>query len=137
MKPFIRFTSLAVTALALAACSSTSSTPASLGETTRSTIYKEGVPGGVLVETTKLKATVVAIDKTERTVTLAVEDGRQKSIKCGPEVINFDQIHIGDHVKATITSELAMALADSGTCRLIPVCSRWPCAQRVPSPAAS
>jgi hypothetical protein len=114
MKPFIHFIFLAAASLALAACTSTHPTPP-LGETTRSTIYKEGVPGGILVETTKLRATVVAIAATNRTVTLAVKDGRQKSIKCGPEVINFDQIHIGDHVKATITSELAMALADSGS----------------------
>ncbi len=114
MKSFIRFTALAATALALVACSSTSASRP-LGETTRSTIHKEGVPGGVLVETTKFNATVAAIDQTDRTVTIVVKDGRQKSIKCGPEVINFDQIHVGDHVRAAITSELAMALADSGT----------------------
>lgn len=113
MKSTFRLTLIAAAALTLTACSSTNSTPPSLGETTRSTIYKEGVPGGILVETTKLSATVVAIDSTNRTVTLAVKDGRQQTIKCGLEVINFDQIHLGDHAKASIRSELMLALADA------------------------
>jgi hypothetical protein len=77
-------------------------------------MYRKGVPGGIIVETTTLNATVTSIDAANRTVTLAVKDGREKSIKCGPEVINFDQIHIGDHVNATIKSELTIALADAG-----------------------
>ena len=102
--------------LALTSCSSTRSTPQSLGETTRSTTYREGVPARIIVETTKIRATVVAIDTTtNRSVTIAVKDGRQKTIPCGPEVINFDQIHIGDHVKAIIKSELVLALAGAGT----------------------
>ena len=66
------------------------------------------------MEATKLNATVAAVDTTNRTVTLAVKDGRQRIIPCGPEVINFDQIHVGDRVKTTITSELVMALANAG-----------------------
>jgi hypothetical protein len=114
MKPTIRLTLIAATAIVLVACSSTHSTTPPLGETTRSTMYRKGVPGGIIVETTTLNATVTSIDAANRTVTLAVKDGREKSIKCGPEVINFDQIHIGDHVNATIKSELTMALADAG-----------------------
>jgi hypothetical protein len=104
----------AVTALALTSCSSTRHTDEPLGETTRSTAYKEGVPGGVIVETTKLRATVVAIDTTNRTVTIAVPDGRRRVIGCGPEVVNFDQIRVGDRVQAVITSELTLALASPG-----------------------
>jgi hypothetical protein len=101
--------------LALTSCSSTRATAQPLGETTRSTTYKEGVPGSVIVETTKIRATVTAIDTTNRTVTIAVKDGRQKTIHCGPEVINFDQIHISDRVSVTIKSELVLALAGAGT----------------------
>jgi len=97
--------------MALTSCSSTRHTAEPLGETTRSTVYKEGVPGGVIVETTRLQATVVAIDTTNRAVTIAVADGRQKVIGCGPEVANFNQIRIGDRVNAVIKSELALALA--------------------------
>jgi len=98
-------------ALALTSCASTRQTDEPLGETTRSTTYKESVPGGVIVETTRLRATVAAIDTTNRTVTIAVPDGRQKVIGCGPEVVNFDQIRVGDRVQAVITSELVLALA--------------------------
>src|SRR5688572_18317741 len=85
--------------LTVSSCSSTR--PAeTLGETTRTTSYQEGVPGGVIVETTRLQATVVAIDATNRAVTVAVPDGRQKIIGCGPEVANFNQIRVGDRVKA-------------------------------------
>lgn len=101
--------------LALTSCSSTRTTTQPLGETSRYTTYKEGVPSRVIVETTKIKATVTAVDTTNRTVTIAVKDGRQTTIHCGPEVINFDQIHIGDRVKATIKSELVLALAGAGT----------------------
>ena len=100
-----------IVALVLTSCSSTSPTAKPLGETTRTTVYKEGVPGGVIVETTRLHATVVAIDTTNRAVTIAVPDGRQKVIGCGPEVANFDQIRVGDRVDAVITSELTLALA--------------------------
>lgn len=103
-----------VALLTMTSCSSTHSSQP-LGETTRTTIYKEGVPGGVIVETTTLNAIVAAIDTTNRTVTIAVKDGRQKVLPCGPEVINFDQIHPGDRVKATLKSELMLALAGAGT----------------------
>jgi len=96
--------------LALSACSSTQESARPLGETTRSTAYKEGVPGGVIIETTRLNATVAAIDAAKREVTLA-KDGRQKVIGCGPEVINFDQIHVGDRLDAVIKSELLVSLA--------------------------
>jgi hypothetical protein len=104
------FAICALAVLTLTSCSSTHSTQP-LGETTRTTMYKEGVPGGVIVETTTLNATVAAIDTTNRTVTVAVKDGRRKVIGCGPEVVNFDQIRVGDHVRAVIKSELVLALA--------------------------
>ena len=103
----------AAAVMALTSCSSTHHTAKPLGETTRTTVYKEGVPGGVIVETTRLHATVVAIDTTNRTVTIAVADGRQKVIGCGPEVANFEQIRVGDRVNSVITSELVLALAGS------------------------
>lgn len=109
--PAILGLALGATALlALTSCSSTRPADEPLGETTRASVYKEGVPGGVLVETTTIKASVVAIDTTNRAVTLAVPDGRQKVIGCGPEVANFGQIRVGDQVNATITSELVLAL---------------------------
>jgi hypothetical protein len=36
-------------------------------------------------------------------------------VKCGPEVINFDQLRVGDVVKAIVTDELTVAMADAST----------------------
>lgn len=99
--------------LALTACSSTRNSTEPLGETTRSMVYREGVPSVVIVESTTFDATVAAIDATNRAVTIQVKDGRRKVIGCGPEVVNFDQLRVGDHVKAVIKSELTLALADT------------------------
>ena len=108
----------AIATLVLTSCSSTSPAAKPFGETTRATIYEEGVPGGVIIETTRINATVVAIDTTNRAVTLAVPDGRQKVIGCGPEVVNFNQIRVGDRVNAVIKSQLALALAEADIPRL-------------------
>jgi hypothetical protein len=101
-----------VAILALASCSSTSSTPA--GETTSAAAYQQGVPGGVVVETHKITATVTGIDTTKRKVTLVTPDGQKTTVKCGPEVINFDQIRVGDQLKVTVTEELVAYLAEAG-----------------------
>jgi|SRR3954470_14420540 hypothetical protein len=86
-------------------CSTTS-------ESTTSESYVEGVPGRTIRETYKMTAEVDSVDRANRTVTLDTHDGKQ-TIKCGPEVRNFDQIHEGDHVKVEAMTELAVAMADA------------------------
>ncbi len=92
--------------LALTSCSSTHKT-----EKSTTAVYQQGVPGGIIVETYKKTATVTAIDAASRKVTLVTPDGRKETFKAGPEVINFDQIRIGDQVKATVTEQLAVYMA--------------------------
>lgn len=104
---------LALAALALISCSSPAYGP--LDEDTPGASYEKGVPGGTVVETYKLTATVTAIDVPARRVTLTAKDGKRTSVTCGPEVINFDQIRIGDVVKGTLTSELTVAMASADT----------------------
>jgi hypothetical protein len=109
---------LAVTALlpaALLTFSSCSSTPktAQVKETTVVAMQK-GVPGGVTVETYKSNATVTGVDAGARTVTVVCPDGATATFKAGPEVINFDQIHVGDQVNATLTKELVVFLRKPG-----------------------
>jgi hypothetical protein len=94
--------------LAFTSCSSTDSTPA--GMTSTSAAYQPGVPGGVVVETSKITATVTDIDVANRKVTLETADGNKTTVKCGPEAINFDQVRVGDQVKVTVTEELAVAM---------------------------
>src|SRR5215475_10932165 len=57
--------------------------------------------GAVEVMTATATGTVQAIDPTKRTVTLRSADGTS-TYKCGKDVINFDQIKVGDTVKATV-----------------------------------
>ncbi|MEO8426141.1 MAG: hypothetical protein ABI651_03420 [Verrucomicrobiota bacterium] len=101
--------------IALASCSSTSSKPA--GETSSTAAYEKGVPGGVFVETHKITGTVTGIDAANRRLMIATPDGQKTTVKCGPEAINYEQIHVGDLVKATVTAELAVAMADAASPR--------------------
>ena len=98
--------------LALVSCSSNSSTPAGL--TSSSAAYQPGVPGGVMVDTYKMNATVTRIDAEKRKVTLLTRDGKETTVKCGPEVVNFDQIRVGDKLKILVTQELAVAMGTAG-----------------------
>lgn len=96
--------------LALASCASNPPAP----ETSSSVAYRPGVPGGVRVETHKVTANVTDIDAAKRKVTLRNSDGDKMTVKCGPEVINFDQIRVGDQLKVTVTEELVAYLAAAG-----------------------
>lgn len=97
--------------LALTSCSSTSPGPSA--ETTSVASFQKGVPGGVVVETHKITATVTGIDPASRKVTLVSPDGKKTTVKCGPEVINFDQIRMGDQLKVTAVDELVAYLAEA------------------------
>ena len=59
-------------------------------------------PGALEGELVVITATVKAIDKKSRVVTLQSTDGKVAKIKCGPEVRNFDQIRVGDVVKTSL-----------------------------------
>jgi hypothetical protein len=64
--------------------------------------------GAVIVDTYSVSATVTAIDASTRKVTLTFPDGKKTVYKCGPEVVNFPQIEIGDKVRAKVTEEAAI-----------------------------
>lgn len=98
------------TLLILTACSTVSPPPPSEAKT--SVAFQEGVPGGVIVNTADVSARVTAIDKAKRKVTLLGPDGKKFTVKVGPEAVNFDQIRVGDLVKATVTEELVVYLGD-------------------------
>ncbi|MEY3898688.1 MAG: hypothetical protein RLZZ214_4210, partial [Verrucomicrobiota bacterium] len=61
----------------------------------------------------KSTATVTAIDDPNRKLKLTFADGSRKTVKCGPEVRNFNQIHINDRVKLLVTEEVAIFLDKS------------------------
>ncbi len=71
-------------------------------------------PGGIEAELVTVTATVKAIDKKNRVVTLKFPDGKQKKVKCGPEVRNFPQIRIGDDVKAQFLESVELVVGGPG-----------------------
>ncbi len=110
MKDMLLLVLFAAATLVLASCSSTVYAPM---DNTPGATYEKGIPGGTVVETHKLTATVTAIDASARKITLVAKDGKKATVKCGPNVTNFDQIQVGDFVRAIVTDELTVAMADA------------------------
>jgi hypothetical protein len=96
--------------LILSSCSSHPPAP----QTSSTAAYRPGVPGGVMVETHTLTANVTDINAAKRKVTLVTSDGKTTTVKCGPEVINFDQIRVGDQLQVTVAEEVVAYLAEAG-----------------------
>lgn len=94
-----------VAAIVLAGCKSSSKPP----EPTDKVSTVETKNGVMVVETIKAQANVIAVDGKKRTVTVQTAEG-QKTIKCGPQVVNFNQISVGDKVMLTLTQEIALSV---------------------------
>lgn len=72
-------------------------------------------PGKVAVaETVSLSATVEAIDKAKRLLTLKGPEGNSVVVQAGSEVRNFDQIKVGDKVVAQYIEALTLQLKPGG-----------------------
>jgi hypothetical protein len=97
---------------ALLICASCSTTPPDVGSS--KIIYSRGVPGGVILQTVKTTATVTAIDQANRTATLLGPDGKKFNVKVGSGAVNFDQVHVGDQVNATVEQKLVAYLDKEG-----------------------
>ncbi len=78
----------------------TASAPAPATETKQAVDMVADRPGAAEGELVVVTATVKAIDKKNRVVTLKYPDGKEVKVKCGPEVRNFPQIRVGDDVTA-------------------------------------
>jgi hypothetical protein len=102
-----------VALVTLAACSSTVYRP--LDANTPGVTYEKGEPGGTMVETHKLTATVTAIDVPERKVILTAKNGKEIPVNCGTNVTNLGEIRVGDVVRVTMTDELTVAMANAST----------------------
>jgi hypothetical protein len=84
-----------------------------LAQTT--TVTGSRAPGkGMTTETTRMTATVVAVDKASRDITLKVPQGNDVVVTAGPEVKNFDQIKVGDQVDVEYQRALALELKKGG-----------------------
>ena len=104
---------LPVALLTLTSCSSTSTPPPPVGS--GRVTYTKGVPGGTLVQTVKMTATVTAIDQAKRKATLLASDGKKFIVKAGPEAVNFNQVRVGDQIAATLTQKVVVSLDDKAS----------------------
>jgi len=70
--------------------------------------YNPGEAGGVVEDTFTAYATVRAIDSKTRQVTLENGQGTKAVFTAPAEVRNFDQLKVGDRVKATLIQRLVV-----------------------------
>lgn len=70
--------------------------------------------GDVRAEVASSSATVQAVDYGTRVVTLAWPDGRVESYKVGPEARNFNNIKVGDIVRASVSEAAVIWVGPSG-----------------------
>jgi len=95
------------------------SAPAQSQPTTQAAVATS--PGKVAgTATTEVTAKVVAVDPSQRTVTLQSADGKTRTIEVGDQVRNFDQIKVGDTVHAQYTQALALELKKGPTSMAAP-----------------
>lgn len=75
-------------------------------------------PGkGVIAQAIEITASVEAIDKATRTVTLKTPENKLVDVACGEEVRNFDQIKVGDMVVVKYMRALSLELKKGGKVR--------------------
>ena len=99
-------TAALITALyALAACAPRPPPP-----TVETAVIKTPT-GAEVIETVQLTATVAGINYDTRQIVLLGPDGNQFTYKVDKLAVNFDQIKVGDQVKATVTEKLAVTLS--------------------------
>ena len=72
-------------------------------------------PGkAAIAQTVKLTATITAIDKATRDVTLKGPQGNEVTITAGPQVKNFDAMKVGDKVDVEYVEALTLELKKGG-----------------------
>ena len=72
-------------------------------------------PGkAVIAETVKISATITAIDKATRDVTLKGPQGNEMTVTAGPDVKNFDKLKVGDQVDMQYVEALTLELKKGG-----------------------
>jgi hypothetical protein len=72
-------------------------------------------PGKVgVAQTMEVSATITAIEKASRRITLKGPKGDVVSVIAGPEIKNFDQLKVGDIVNATYAESLVLELKKGG-----------------------
>ena len=71
-------------------------------------------PAGIMAESIDVSASVVAIDRGRREVTLVLRDGSTTTTDVDPSVEGFDRLKIGDSVHARLTRAIAIEVSPHG-----------------------
>ena len=78
-------------------------------------VVAETAPGKAgVAQTVKITATITAIDKATRDVTLKGPQGNEVVVTAGPDVKNFDNMKVGDQVNAQYVEALTLELKKGG-----------------------
>jgi len=88
---------------------------ASAAPTTTETTESSAGPGHEQSRLTHMTATITAIDKSDRSVTLKAEDGRETTINVPSDAKVFDTLKVGEKVDIDYYESLAVSLAPSGS----------------------
>lgn len=92
--------------------------------------------GKAVAVTAHVTATIVAIDKGDRIVSVVGPKGNVVDIEAGDEVRNFDQIEIGDKVNVAYMESIAIYLGSPGTLPDVQVAQAAGRAEKGDKPAA-
>ena len=84
------------------------------GAQTGSAVVGTGPGTAAVAQTVKLTATITAIDKATRDVTLKGPEGNLLTVTAGPEVKNFDKLKVGDKVDLQYLEALTLELKKGG-----------------------
>lgn len=74
------------------------------------------LPGGgaVVVETFTSTATISALNTKDRKVTLEFPDGKKTTFKASPDMVNYNQLQVGDKVNAVVSEQAVIWLSKNG-----------------------
>jgi Cu/Ag efflux protein CusF len=78
--------------------------------------FAQGQPGKTVTKENAVTATMTirAIDQATRSITLRAENGDEDTFTVGPEVTRFDQLKVGDTIRATYYESLVFQLRKPG-----------------------
>lgn len=74
------------------------------------------IPGGgvIAVETFTTSATVTAVNAKDRKLTLQFPDGKKTTFKATPDMVNFNQVQVGDKVNAEVSEQAVIWISKNG-----------------------
>src|SRR5262249_38875684 len=70
--------------------------------------------GEMMLDTSTATATVESVDPEKREITIKGPEGNTKTFHLDKASVNFDQIKVGDKIKATLAEDIAVAVSKGG-----------------------